>query len=59
MFVAAVILTGCPTAGITSLFAQSMGKDTAMAARQVTLSTLLCIITLPLVAVLAQTLAVR
>lgn len=59
VFTATVILTGCPTAGITSLFAQSMGRDAAMAARQVTLSTLLCIITLPLIAVLAQTLAVR
>ena len=57
VFTAMVILTGCPTAGICSLFAQSMGKDTAMAARQVTLSTLLCIATLPPVAVLAQTLA--
>lgn len=59
VFTATVILTGCPTAGITSLFAQSMGKDTAMAARQVTLSTLLCIITLPLIAALAQTLVAR
>lgn len=57
VYVAMVILTGCPTAGICSLFAQSMGKDTAMAARQVTLSTLLCIFTLPPVAVLAQMLA--
>ena len=59
VFTAVVILTGCPTAGICSLFAQSMGKDAAMAARQVTLSTLLCIATLPPVAVLAQTLAGR
>ena len=34
-----------------------MGKDAAFAARQVTLSTLLCIVTLPLAAVAAQLLA--
>ena len=54
VYVASVILAGCPTAGATSLFAQSMGKDTALAAQQVTLSTLLCIATLPLMAVAAQ-----
>ena len=57
IYVAAVILAGCPTAGATSLFAQSMGKDAAVAAQQVTLSTLLCIATLPVMAVLAQLLA--
>ena len=57
VYVAAVILSGCPTAGATSLFAQGMGKDAAFAARQVTLSTLLCIVTLPLAAVAAQLLA--
>ena len=50
-------LSGCPTAGVTSLFSQNMGKDAGLAARQVTLSTLLCIITLPLAAALAQFLA--
>ena len=57
IFSALVILSACPTAGATSLFSQSMGKDTALAARQITLSTLLCIITLPVMAVLAQLLA--
>lgn len=57
IFSALVILSACPTAGATSLFSQSMGKDTALAARQITLSTLLCVITLPVVAVLAQALA--
>ena len=57
IYVAAVILAGCPTAGATSLFAQSMGKDAALAAQQVTLSTLLCLATLPAAAVLAQLLA--
>ena len=56
---ALVILSGCPTAGVTSLFSQNMGKDASLAARQITLSTLLCIITLPLAAVLAQFLAAR
>lgn len=54
IYVAAVILAGCPTAGATSLFAQSMGKDAALAAQQVTLSTLLCVVTLPVMASLAQ-----
>ena len=52
-----VILSGCPTAGVTSVFSQNMGRDAGLAARQITLSTLLCIITLPLAAVLAQFLA--
>ncbi len=54
IYVAAVILAGCPTAGATSLFAQSMGKDAPLAAQQVTLSTLLCVVTLPVMASLAQ-----
>lgn len=57
VYVASVILAGCPTAGATSLFAQSMGRDTALAARQITLSTLLCLVTLPLTATLAQLLS--
>lgn len=57
IYVAAVILAGCPTAGATSLFAQSMGRDAALAAQQVTLSTLLCLSTLPAAAGLAQLLA--
>lgn len=56
-YTALVILSGCPTAGINSLFAQSMGKDAGLAARQLTLSTLLCILTLPLAALLAQALS--
>ncbi len=54
IYIAAVILAGCPTAGATSLFAQSMGRDAALAAQQVTLSTLLCVATLPVAAALAQ-----
>lgn len=49
-----VILAGCPTAGATSMFAQMFDRDTAAAARLVTLSTLLSILTLPLVALAAR-----
>ncbi len=57
VYVTVVILAGCPTAGINSLFAQSMGRDAGLAARQLTLSTLLCVLTLPLAALLARALA--
>ena len=50
---AVVILSGCPVAGATSLLCQLTGRDTALSARLVSLSTLLCILTLPLVAVAA------
>lgn len=53
-FTAIAILAGCPAAGATSLFSQMAGRDPSLAARVVTLSTLLCIVTLPLVALLAQ-----
>ena len=59
IYVTSVILSGCPTAGATGLFAQSMGRDVTFSARQVTLSTLLCMVTLPAAAVLAQALAVQ
>ena len=52
-----VILSGAPTAGLTSMFAQRFGRDTASAAQLVSLSTVLSIFTLPLVAVLAQQLS--
>lgn len=54
---AIVILSACPTAGTTGLFSQMLGRDTELAAGQVTLSTLLCIVTLPIMAALAQALA--
>ncbi len=57
LYTALVLLSGSPTAGITSIFAQSMRKETGTAARQVTLSTLFCIITLPLAAALAALLS--
>lgn len=49
-----VILAACPTAGVTSMFSQMFHKDTAMAAQLVTLSTLLSIVTLPIMALLAR-----
>ena len=49
------ILAGCPVAGITSMFAQMYGRDTGYAAHLVTLSTLLSLLTLPVIASLAQT----
>lgn len=52
-----VILAGTPTAGTTSMFAQRFGQDTGSAAELVSLSTFLSIVTLPLVAVLAQQLS--
>ncbi len=54
LFVAVVILAGCPTAGATSLMCQTMGKDPSLAARLVTFSTILSVITLPIMAAIAQ-----
>ena len=53
-YMAIVILAGCPVAGATALFCQLNGKDPSLAARMVTLSTILCIITLPLVSTAAR-----
>lgn len=53
-YCACVILSACPTAGITSMFAQMFRRDEATAAQMVTLSTLLSIITLPVFAVIAR-----
>lgn len=51
-----VILAACPTAGLTSMFAQTFRRDTAIAAQSVSLTTLLSILTLPLIALLARAL---
>lgn len=53
-YCACVILSACPTAGITAMFAQKFGRDETTAAQMVTLSTLLSIITLPIFAVIAR-----
>jgi predicted permease len=55
--VAVTILAGCPTAGATSIMSEMMGKDASLAARLVTLSTIFCVITLPVVAAIARALA--
>ena len=57
IYTAVVILSACPTAGATSLMCQMAGKDTSLAARLVTLSTILSIVTLPIVASVAKALA--
>ena len=49
-----VLLAAAPTAGLTSIFAQRFDRAPAAAAQLVTLSTLLCVVTMPLFAVLAQ-----
>ena len=49
-----MLLSATPVAGMTSLFAQQFGRETAPAAESITLSTLLSILTLPLFAVLAR-----
>lgn len=54
MYAAYVILAATPTAGVTSIFAQRFHRDTEAAAQLVTLTTLLCIVTLPCFAALAQ-----
>ena len=52
-FMAVVILAGVPTAGVTAMFAEQFDRDAEGAAQIVTLSTLLSILTLPVVAVVA------
>lgn len=57
IYTAVVILSACPTAGASSLMCQMAGKDTSMAARLVTLTTILSIITLPAMSALAKAIA--
>lgn len=56
-FVSVVILAGVPTAGVTAMFAEQFDRDKDGAAQVVTLSTLLSILTLPVVAVAAECIA--
>ena len=56
-YCACVVMAACPTAGTTSMFAQMFRRDVETAARMVTLSTLLSVITLPIFAVLARHIA--
>lgn len=57
VLIAVTILAGCPTAGATSLMCETMGKDSSLSARLVTLSTIFSVITLPVVAAIARVLA--
>lgn len=56
-YCACVILSACPTAGVTSMFAQMFRRDETTAAQMVTLSTLLSVITLPIFAVIARSIS--
>jgi len=58
IYIAVVILAGCPVAGATSLMCQIAGRDTSYGAKLVTFSTILSVITLPLVAAAAKFMAV-
>lgn len=57
LYVAAVILSGAPSAGVTSMFAEKFDRSPERTAELVSFSTLLSIFTLPVVAVLAETIA--
>lgn len=56
MYTTYVILAATPAAGATAIFAQRFGRDSAIGAQLVTLSTLFSIVTLPVFAALAQVL---
>lgn len=57
LYTATVILAGAPTAGITSMFAERFGRAPERTAELVSLSTLLSILTLPIIAVAAEAIA--
>ena len=57
IYTAVVILSGCPSAGASSIMCQMAGKDASYAARLVTLTTILSVITLPVVSSAAKLLA--
>lgn len=57
IYTAVVILSGCPSAGASSLMCQMAGKDAGYAARLVTFTTILSVVTLPVVSALAKLLA--
>ena len=52
-----VILCAVPPAGATGMLAQRMGRDTALSAQLISVLTLMSVVTLPLFAVLAQSLS--
>jgi predicted permease len=47
-----VIMPGMPVAAVTAIFAEKYGGDSALASRVVVLSTLLCVITIPVVSLI-------
>ncbi len=53
-YIAIVILFATPVAGFTSIFAERYNRNVGYAAQIVSLSTLLCVITLPLAAIMAE-----
>ena len=53
-YIAAVILGGAPSAGLTSMLSEQYGRDVEHAAQLVSLSTLLSIFSLPVMTVLAE-----
>lgn len=57
IYTAVVILSGCPAAGASSLMCQMAGKDASYAARLVTLTTMISVITLPVVSAAAKLLS--
>ena len=57
LYISVVILSAAPSAGVTSIFAEQFGRNTAAGAQLVALSTLLSIVTLPLFAVAARLLS--
>ena len=57
LYCANIILCAVPVAGATGMLAQRFEQDTAVAAQMVTLTTLLSVLTLPLMAVAAQSLS--
>lgn len=59
LYITMVLLSAAPAAGLTGIFAQRFHRAPAAAAQLVTLSTLLCVVTLPLFAVLARVLATQ
>ena len=57
LYCANIILCAVPVAGATGMLAQRFEQDPAVAAQMVTLTTLLSVLTLPLMAVAAQSLS--
>jgi predicted permease len=49
VYIACLLQTACPVAGNTALFAEKFGADTKFSAKLMTISTLLSIITIPLI----------